>query len=329
MKSAAPFSMLCMLLAVTLAPMALHAQTYPTKSIRATIGTPAGGPGDVVLRGAGQVITQMFGQPFVVENRVGASSILSAEACAKAVPDGHGLCSCDQQILAINPVTRTKLSYDPRDIVPIVLFGFLATGLHVHPSVPVNTLEELFALAKTKPGSIAWGSWGLSSQSHLYIEYLRVARGIQFLNVPYKAASLAWPAVLAGEVQVAYFALTTSAVQMVKSGKAKTLAVTLEQRFPGLPDVPTYKEAGLEFALVTWFGLCAPRGTPTDVILRLNTTVAKGLLNDSQMKAKFVTSQGIQLDSPAGGTPEAFAQHIAAEQQKYARIVKLTGVKED
>jgi tripartite-type tricarboxylate transporter receptor subunit TctC len=317
------------LLVIAAAPSLAAAQNYPSKPIRATIGTPAGGPGDVVLRGAGQAISQAFGQPFVVENRVSVSGIVSAEACAKAVPDGHTLCSCDQQILAINPYTRSKLPYDPNDIVPVALYGFLAAGIHVHPSVPVNTLQELLALAKEKPKSITFGSYGVTSAAHLYIEWLRNTRGVDFLNVPYKAASFAWPAMLAGEVQVSYFALTSAAVQMVKAGKARTLMVALEKRFPDLPDVPTYKEAGLEFPLVTWFGLCSPRGTPRDVIMRLNGEVSRGLLNNPEMKAKFVTSQGIQADAPAGGPPEAFARLISTEQQNYARIVKSTGVKED
>ena len=326
MKAAARIAVMSSALVV--AGMA-GAQSYPSKSIRATIGTPTGGPGDVVLRGAGQAIQEVLGQPFVVENRVSVSGIVSAEACAKATPDGHQLCSCDQQILAINPYTRSSLPYSAGDITPIALYGFLAAGIHVHPSVPANTLQELVALAKAKPGSITFGSYGLTSAAHLYIEWLKKARGIEFLNVPYKAASLAWPAMLAGEVQVSYFALTGAAVNLVKAGKARTLMVALEQRFADLPGVPTYKEAGLEFPLVTWFGLCAPAKTPRDIITRLNLEVSKGLLNNATMKAKFVTSQGIQVDAPAGGSPEAFGQLIAAEQKRYQELVKITGVKEE
>jgi tripartite-type tricarboxylate transporter receptor subunit TctC len=314
---------------VALLPLAAFAQNYPFKPIRATIGTPTGGPGDVVLRGAGQAVQEATGQTFIVENRVSVSGIVSAEACSKANPDGYQLCSCDQQIVAINPATRASLPYNPYDIVPIALYGFLAAGFHVHPSVPARTLQELLAMAKAKPNSITFGSYGVTSAAHLYIEWWRKTQGIDFLNVPYKAASLAWPAMLAGEVQVSYFALTSAAVQMVKAGKARTLAVTLEKRLPELPDVPTYREAGIEFPLVTWFGLCGPKGTPREVVTRLNGIVNKGLLGNPELKAKFVSSQGIQVDPPAGGTPEQFAKWIAAEQQNYAKIVKITGVKEE
>lgn len=312
-----------------LAQAQAQAQNYPVKPIRATIGTPTGGPGDVVLRGAGQAIQDALGQAFVVENRVSVSGIVSAEACSKAAPDGYQLCSCDQQTMAINMHTRSSLPYQPSDMTPVALYGFLAAGIHVHPSVPANTLQELVALAKAKPGSITFGTYGITSASHLYIEWWKKARGIEFLNVPYKAASLAWPAMIGGEVQATYFALTGAAVNLVKSGKVRTLMVALEDRFADLPGVPTYKEAGLEFPLVTWFGLCAPAKTPRDIITRLNGEVNRGLLGNPAMKAKFVTSQGIQVSSPAGGSPEAFGQLIAAEQKRYQELVKITGVKED
>lgn len=317
------------LAAWVVAPALALAQTYPSKPIRATIGTPAGGPGDVVLRGAGQAITNATGQQLVVENRVGVSSILSMEACARGAPDGYTLCSCDQQSLVINRLTRSKLTYSPEDMVPIILYGFLGAGIHVHPSVPANTLAELFALAKAKPNSITFGSYGLGSAANLYIELWRKDKGIEFLNVPYKAASLAYPAMLAGQVQAVYFAITGVAAQNAKAGKAKTLVVMLDSRTPDLPDVPTYIEAGLDLGLVTWFGLCAPPKIPRDIALRLNGVVAKGLLGDPELRQKFVHSQGIVVQGAAGGLPEAFARHIAAERERYTRIVKITGVRED
>jgi len=326
MKAVAGFAVMASALA--LAGVA-GAQSYPSKPIRATIGTPAGGPGDVVLRGAALTISETLGQPMVVENRVGVGGVASADACAKAAPDGHQLCSCDQQTMAINPYTRASLPYRVAEMTPVVLFGFLAAGIHVHPSVPANTLQELFAMAKAKPGSVTFGTFGQTSAAHLYVEWFKKERGIEFLNVPYKAASLAWPAMLGGEVQATYFALTSAAVSMVKAGKAKTLMVALDQRFADMPNVPTWKEAGLEFPLVTWFGLCAPAKTPRDIVTRLNTVVVKGLLGDANLKAKFVTSQGIQTNAPAGGSPESFAQWISAEQKRYQQLVKITGVKED
>jgi tripartite-type tricarboxylate transporter receptor subunit TctC len=315
--------------ALALLPALALGQAYPNKAIRATVGTPTGGPGDVVLRGVGQAITNATGQAFVVENRVSVSSIVSMEACSRGAPDGYTLCSCDQQSLAINPVTRSKLSYPADEIVPIILNGFLGAGIHVHPSVPANTLQELFALAKAKPNSVTFGSFGPASAANLYIELWKKEKGIEFLNVPYKAASLAYPALLGGEVQAVYFAITGAAAQNTKAGKVKTLAVMLDNRSPDLPNVPTYKEAGIDVALVTWFGLCAPPKTPRDIVSRLNGIVAKGLLGDAELRQKFVLSQGMVIEGAAGGPPEAFAKHIAQERERYARIVKIAGVKED
>jgi tripartite-type tricarboxylate transporter receptor subunit TctC len=231
--------------------------------------------------------------------------------------------------MAVNPAARSKLPYDPADLAPVILFGFLSAGIHVHPSVPANSWQELLALAKAKPGGVVWGSYGATSASTIFIEWLKKTQGIEFLNVPYKAASLAWPAMLAGEVQVTYYALTSPAVQMVKAGKARTLVTAAEQRFAALPDVPTYKELGLPFSAATWFGLCAPAKTPRDIVQRLNAVVAQGLIRDQPTRAKFLASQGIEPDPPAGGPPESFAQVIATEQKTYAQLVKLTGIKEE
>jgi tripartite-type tricarboxylate transporter receptor subunit TctC len=323
------FAVVGALLGCACTPTGLQAQNYPYKAIRTITGTSVGGPGDMVIRGAGQAITDTLGQPFVVENRPGASGILAAEACARSAPDGYNLCYCDHQGMAVLPAIRTKMSYDPRDIAPVILFGHTTSGIHIHPSLPAGSLQELFALAKQKANSITWSSFGPSSAATLYMEYFRRAKAVQFLNVSYKSASQAWTAMLSGEVMVSHFTLTAATLQAVKEGRAKTLMVSSEKRSPHLPDVPTYKEAGMEFALVTWFGLCAPAGTPRPIIQRLNAVVSKGLIDNPAMRAKFLASQGIQSDPPAGGAPETFADYIAAEQKKYAEIARVTGLKEE
>jgi len=152
----------------------------------------SGGPGDVATRGASQVLSQVMGQPFVVENRPGADGIIGGEACVKSAPDGHTLCTLDSFGVSLNPVIRAKMPYDTaRDLTPVVHLGFLPAGIIVNASVPANSLRELLELAKAKPGAITWGSFGLASSSNLYMEWLKNARGISFLNVPYKGASQA------------------------------------------------------------------------------------------------------------------------------------------
>jgi tripartite-type tricarboxylate transporter receptor subunit TctC len=326
MKSISQFASLVLLLAVALAQPAALAQGYPSKPVRIYTPWVVGGPGDLVTRTSAQELGQVMGQPFVVDARVGADGIIAAEAGSKSAPDGHTLIGCDQQIVAINPAVRSKLPYDPRGLTPVIHYGFLAAALHVLPSVPAKTLQELLDLVKAKPGSITWGSFGLASASHLYIEWLKNVRGIQFQNIPYKGATLAWQALLAGEVQMAYYAVGPAA-PMLKAGKIKTLAIMLGKRSSHLPDIPTYKEAGLDIPLVvTWFALCGPPGLPKEIAQRLNTEIAARVINNEPIRAKVMTSQGLEVDTPAGGPPEAFGAFMAAERDKYTQLVKITGV---
>ncbi|OGA06048.1 MAG: hypothetical protein A3I00_02815 [Betaproteobacteria bacterium RIFCSPLOWO2_02_FULL_64_12] len=315
------------LVALSFAAGLAHAQKYPARPVRILVGTPAGGPGDVVSRGAAQVLTRAFGEPFVVENRVGADGMIAGDAVAKAAPDGHTLLTADNYAISVNPVIRSKMAYDPRrDLVPIIHFGYLAAAILVHPSVPANSLKELFELAKAKPDSIAWASWGLNSSAHFYIEWLKNGKNIRFYNVPYKAASQAFPALLSGEVKVAIFAVGPAS-QQVKAGKARALAVTIGRRVPQMPDVPTYKEAGLDADIFTWFGLFAPAGTPQELVHRINAELAKGFVNDPAMREKFLLPQGIMIDPPAGASPEEFAAMLPVERERFANIAKIAGIR--
>ena len=315
------------LFATAVLAFAVHAQSYPTRPVRILIGTPAAGPGDVVTRGAAQALSQALGQPFVVENRVGADGIIAGEACARSAPDGYTLCMTDSFMVSVNPFVRASMPYDPaRDLIPVIHYGFLGSAIVVHPSVPANSLRELFDLAKAKPGAVSWGSFGLSSASNLYIEWFKNAKGISFYNVPYKSASLVWPALLAGDVQIAYFSIAQQAAS-VKAGKAKALAVNTRSRSPLMPDVPTFKEAGMEVTIIAWFGLLAPAGTPGEIVRRVNAEIAKGLISGGPLKEKFLTSQGIEPDAPAGGSPEAFAEFLKYEREMYREVIRITGIR--
>ena len=303
-----------------------QAQTYPNRPVRIIAALTSGGPGDVATRGASQVLGQVMGQPFVVENRPGADGIIGGEACVKAAPDGHTLCTLDSFGVSLNPVIRAKMPYDTaRDLTPVVHLGFLPAGIIVNASVPANSLRELLELAKTKPGAITWGSFGLASSSNLYMEWLKNVRGIAFLNVPYKGASQAWQAVLAGEVQVAVFA-TGPAVPQMSAGKVKVLAVNTEARFPRLPNVPTFRESGMELAIVTWFGMLAPAGTPREILLRLNSEISKEFINNAALKEKYLSAAGIEVFAPTGGSIEAFNEFLKREQAMYVGAVKAAGV---
>jgi len=316
-------------LACMLWTTAMHAsaQAYPSKPVRILVGTPAGGPGDLVARGSAQALSQALGQSYIVENRVGADGLIAGEAAVRSAPDGYTLYVADSFAISLNPVIRAKMPYDPqKDLAPIIQAGTLASLILAHPSVPANNLRELLDLAKAKPGSITFGTFGLASSAHLYVEYLKNEKNIQFLNVPYKAASLAFPAMLAGEVDVVLFAIGP-AVAQVKAGKAKALAVNAPARSPLMPEVGTMKEHGVDVDIQTWFGLFAPAGTPRDIINRANTEVAKGLINNAEAKAKFLTSQGMDTVAPAGASADVFAKFLKADRENYAEVVRVTKVR--
>ncbi|OFZ98427.1 MAG: hypothetical protein A3H35_20445, partial [Betaproteobacteria bacterium RIFCSPLOWO2_02_FULL_62_17] len=256
---------------------AAQAQTYPANRVRIISGVAPGGPGDVASRGAAEGLARVLGQPFVIENRPGAEGMIAGEACAKSTPDGYTLCLFNGHDIALNPVLRSKMPFDPaRELTPVVHLGFAAAAIIVHPSVPANSLQELFALARAKPGSINWGTSGLASPGNIYVEWLKNALDIRFHGVPYKSALQGMQSVLSGEIQVTSFVAGQVAPQ-VRAGKLKALAVATSQRSPYLPEVPTFKEAGMEVAIVTWYGLMAPAGTPRDIILRVNAVVAAEL----------------------------------------------------
>jgi len=323
MKKLAAFTAFPVLLGISIW---CAAQTYPTKPVRILSPWAAGGPGDLVTRGAAQELSAALGQPFVVETRVGADGMIAAEAGTKTNPDGYLLTGCDQQILAINPAVHANMPYQIRDLAPVVHYGFLASGLHVAPSLPVKSLQELLELAKAKPDSIAWGSFGPASAPNFWIEWLKNARGIRFLNVPYKGASFAWQGLLAGDVQVAYFAVGPAA-SAAKAGKIRPIAVMLGKRVPQMPDVPSYKESGVDLPLVvTWFALCAPAATPKAIVQRINAEVSNRLIGNEALRAKFMTASGLEVDTPSGESPEAFARFALAEQEKYAKLAKIAGV---
>jgi tripartite-type tricarboxylate transporter receptor subunit TctC len=317
-------------LAVAAAPASRDAvaQGYPSAPVRIIAGFTPGGPGDVCTRGVAQALSQVLGQPFVVENRPGADGIIAMDACVRSVPDGSTLCSVDSYAITLNPVVRTKLSYEPqRDVVPIVQFGALGSALSVHPSLPVNSIRELFELAKAKPNSITFGSFGLASANHLYIEWLKRAKAIEFVEVPYKTASQAMQGLLADQIQVTAFSVGQSAGH-AKAGKIRIIAVAGDERSSVYPDAPSFKEAGMEISVLTWFGMFAPAGTPREVVQKLNSEASK-LLSSQQFRDKFLTQQGIEVKGPAGKSPEAFAAYMRTEREMYASLVKVIGLKLD
>jgi tripartite-type tricarboxylate transporter receptor subunit TctC len=303
------------------------AQTYPSKPVRLILPQPAGsGPSDVSARAMSHELSQFFGQPFVIDNRPGANGIIGANAVAKSVPDGYTLCITSASVISVNPFMYPDMPYDPpKDFAPVIMVGFAHQAVIANPRVTAANLRELLEQARAKPNAITWGSFGPSSASHLYIEWLKNTKGIQFYNVPYKTAGQALQATIAGQVDLAIFALG-GALPQIKAGKLKALAIAGDERNAALPGVPSLKDSGIEIALRNWYGVFAPVATPREIVQRLNTAMAK-ILADSRFQEFLEVKAGLGVEPPAGGSPEAFAAFLKADRETYREVVRITGAK--
>jgi tripartite-type tricarboxylate transporter receptor subunit TctC len=300
-------------------------QAYPARTVRIIVPHPAGGPGDVPPRGIAQGLSQALGQPFVVENRDGADGIIGADACARANPDGHVVCSTSNGVTVVNSVVRLKLPYDPfRDFAPIVHTGTLYSMIMAIPSVPANSMQEVLALLKSKPESLTLGTYGSINLASMVGRWAKARLGAAFYFIPYKSASQALQAAVAGDVQVVGYALGQAGT-LVKAGKMKPLAINSDKRLAAFPNVPTLKETGIDVGFRSWFGFFAPAATPRDVVQRLNVEIAR-LIADPQFKAKYLTSQGLETDYPAGASPEEFARFMAEERDDFVKLAKVAEI---
>jgi tripartite-type tricarboxylate transporter receptor subunit TctC len=322
MNPAFRFAAAALVLTGLLALPAVQAQSWPTKPIRIISPHPPGGPGDIPFRGIAQYLGPKYGQPFVIENRPGANAVIGAEMCAKAAPDGYTFCGTNNGTISINPLAYEKLPYDPvKDFIGIINIGEIESVLIAHPSVPANTIEELFALAKAKPESITWSTIGVGSGSHLTLEWLRT-RGVPFLHVPFKGGEAAMNAVVGGQVHVSMNAAGRTA-PMIKAGKLKAIAVSGDRPSQFVPGVRSLGEAGYKVDTGVWIGMFAPAAVPRELVQRLNTDI-NGLLKNPDYVSKFVSTQGMV---PVGGSVADFNAYLKKERAFYEKLVKDTGVK--
>lgn len=302
------------------------AQVYPSKPVRVVSTALAGAPPDTLLRALTPLAAQDLGQALVVDNRPGANGNVGAQAVARTTPDGHLLLFTAPASLILSRLLEESMPFDPdKDFAPVIHLGELSGVIVAHPSLPAKNWQELVALAKGKPGTVRWGSAGLTSTAHLYREWFARERGLDFFDVPYKTFAQAFNDLLAGEIQVTIFG-GTQAVQLTKAGKVRPLAAIGRTRSRIMPDVPTIQELGVDLYLTTGFALFTPTGTPRDVVARLNGTFAKAL-RDPNVVAKVLDQQGFELNGPAGGPPEALGRFMEEERATYSRLVPLLGLK--
>ena len=313
-------------LALAFAAGAAFAQAYPSKPVHMLVPFPAGGLTDVIARGLAQELTKVWGQQVIVENRPGANTIIGAEVTAKAPPDGYTMLMANDPTLSSNQYLYTKLPYDPvKDFAPVINIIGVPSVLVAHPSFPANTLPELIALAKQKPGAITYGTFGPGSKTHIDTEGFSQTAGIKLLHVPYKGIAEVLPAVLAGQIDVALSGVSP-ALPLLRSGKLKAIAHAGAQRSSALPNVPTFAEAGTpNFESRSWFGLVVPAATPRPIIDRIAIDVNR-IVTNKQFDDKFITGVGLE---PFILMPNQFAEFLKTDRATYAARVKAVGVKLD
>jgi tripartite-type tricarboxylate transporter receptor subunit TctC len=303
--------------------VAAQAQPYPAKPIRIFVTIGPGAAGDVLTRIVAEKLSPRLGQPMVIENRAGAGGNIAADAVAKAAPDGYTLLMASSSTHGANFSVYPKLPFDPiKDFAPIVLVASNPNVLVVPPSLGVNSLGELLALARQRPGELTYASGGTGTSMHISGEVLGMLGGVKLQHIPFKSTPEAINAALAGEVSMT-FASAPTALAQVKAGKLKALGVTSEKPLSSLPDVPPLAAQGLAgFDVSAWFGLAAPAGTPQSVIARLNAeTVA--VLGMPEVREKL-SALGME---PLGSTPAEFGAFIRSEIKRLGEVVRASGAR--
>ena len=315
-------SRVALLLIASLATSASPAQDYPSRPVRMVVPFAPGGSTDVLARIIGQKLTERSGQPVIIENRAGAGGNIGAEQVARSAPDGYTLLLGGVPH-AISASLYSKLPYDlARDLAAIAEIASFPSAIVLHPSLPANSVKELIALARARPGQLSFGSAGNGSPNHLSLELFQTMAGVRMVHVPYKGSGQLVGDLLAGQVQLASMGLPV-AVPHVQSGKLRAIAVTGAARSPLLPEVPTVSEAALPgFEVTSWYGVFAPAGLPADIVAKLNSEIG------SAVTAAEVRERLAALGAePSVKSPDQFGRYVRQEIIKWAKVVKDSGAK--
>ena len=304
------------LMTAALAPLSALAQAYPNKPIRLIVPFPAGGATDILARALSQKLGEKIGQTVVVENRPGAGGTIGADAAAKSVADGYTLLLATSSTHSIGPAINPKIPYNAEsDFTPIAYVASSPNVVVVPNSLPVKNMRELIDYARKNPGKLNYASSGNGTIVHLTTEYFKAESGTFILHIPYRGTALAIPDLVSGKVDVLFDSFVTG-MPHVRDGKLRALAVTTAKRSALAPDMPTVSEVLPGFESVTWFGLYGPKDMPQDLTLKVNQAV-NAALADSDVKERF-SRLGAE---PAGGTPQAFASMVKADNSKWKKII--------
>ena len=301
---------------------------YPSAPIRVIIPLAPGGAIDVMVRALGRAFEQRNGHGFVVESRAGANTIIAANACKAAAPDGATICLLSRSSVSLNPTLYKNLSYDPiKDFEPITNLAFAHQVLILNKSVPVKDFKELVAYSKQYPDKLNFGSFGVGGDTHLVVEWLNHETEAQMTHIPFKGASEAMLAFKSGDIQLIYLIIGNPDIaRQINAGEVKGLLVPGSKRSPLIPDVPSFGESGLspdQTAFETWFGMFAPKGTPADIVKKLNAELS-AIVKTPDFANQFLISKGFE---PVGDSSEAFAKFMVEDQKKGKLLVDISGAK--
>ncbi|HUL94172.1 MAG TPA: tripartite tricarboxylate transporter substrate binding protein [Burkholderiales bacterium] len=305
------------------APAPAAAQAFPSRPVKIVVPTSAGGATDAFSRALAPRLSDIWGQPVLVENRPGANQILGADYVSKSAPDGHTLLVSDASSFVMNPHLYSKLPYDGvNGFTPITVLVRFPWVVAVHPSVPANSFQEFVAYAKANPGKLSYGSFGLGSSAHISVDYLKHLLGIDIVHVPYKGAGPAVADLLSGQIQM--MMVTPLLVEPhARAGKLKLVAAATARRIPGLPELPTIAESAVPgYEAGTWFALVGPAGIPRETTARIYGDTMK-VLDDPAFREAYVTRQWFEV---VGNTPEQFAEYLRSEYARWDRLIKLSRV---
>ena len=309
--------------AAALARPAIAQSDWPARGIRMISPFPPGGAADLLARALAEELTPVLRQSVVVENRTGAGGAVGTEAAVRSAPDGYTVLMGSTGPMAINPALL-RLAYDPeRDLVPIVPVAAVASVLVVHPSVPARTLPELLALARTQAGRLNYGSSGIGSAQHLFMELLKQQANLDIIHVPYRGTGPAMVDTVGGRLTM-MFDTTPTALPHIRDGRVRALAVTSAQRDPALPEVPTIGETVAGYEALGWYGLLAPVGTPAVAIERLNREV-NALLRADGFRAKLA-AQGVE---PLPGSPADLAALVSRDRARWGEVIRRGNIRVD
>jgi tripartite-type tricarboxylate transporter receptor subunit TctC len=299
----------------------VFAQSYPSKPVRIVVPFAPGGSTDIFARLIGERLQAPLGQSVVIENRAGAAGNIGAQEVVRSAPDGHTLLMATTGVMAINNALYKNMTYDAaKDLAPVVYIASITNVLIVPADSPIRSVKELIDRAKREPGKLTFASSGAGASTHMSAELFKSMAGVDLVHVPYKGSGQAMPDVMSGRVTM-MFENAPGAVSHIKAGKLRALAVTGLRRAAILPELPTVAEAVPGYESLSWSGIAAPAGTPRPVVDRLNREI-NSLLQAPDMRQKL-SEQGAEA---IGGAPEAFEKHIAAEREKWSRVIKTANI---